>query len=115
MRKHRLKSSAGFTLIAAMAMIVILGIMAGAAAQSWQMLMKREREEELLFRGQQYMSALTKWYNGGVNYKTPPGNQPAPALQPTNNRVIKDFKDLEGKKVSFHTPGAGPSSSWRMK
>lgn len=22
---------------------------------------------------------------------------------------IKDFKDLEGKKVSFHTPGAGPS------
>jgi type II secretory pathway pseudopilin PulG len=92
MRRHRLKSSEGFTLIAAMAAVVIIGIMAGAAAQSWQMRMKREREEELMFRGTQYMSALKRWYN--PNLKTPPQNRPSQTLAATNVRPLRDIKDL---------------------
>jgi type II secretory pathway pseudopilin PulG len=88
---HRLKSSAGFTLIAALAAVVIIGIMAGTAAQSWTTFMKREREEELIFRGTQYMNAIKKWYN--PNLKTPK-NQPSMTLQPTNVRPLKRLDDL---------------------
>lgn len=78
-----LRSSEGFTLIAAMVTVVIMGIMLGAASQSWQMIMKREREEELLFRGQQIKDAITKWHNP----RTTPGVT-APA------RPLVDLKHL---------------------
>jgi len=57
-----LKSSAGFTYLAALVLVIVLGIMLGAAAQSWTMLMKREREAELLFRGRQIVDAIARWY-----------------------------------------------------
>jgi hypothetical protein len=41
--------------------------------------MKREREEELIFRGRQYKDAFTSWYKTGT------GIQPLP---------LKDLKDL---------------------
>jgi type II secretory pathway pseudopilin PulG len=74
-----LKSSRGFTYIGALVLVVILGIMLGAAAQSWTMVMKREREAELLFRGGQIRDALEKWY------KPVAGRQPVP---------LRDLKDL---------------------
>ena len=43
-------------------MVVILGIMLGSAVQSWTMIMQREREEELLFRGCQIRDAIARWY-----------------------------------------------------
>jgi type II secretory pathway pseudopilin PulG len=56
------KSSGGFTYLAALFMIMIMGIMLGAIGQSWSVLMKREREEELFFRGNQIKNAITAWY-----------------------------------------------------
>jgi Tfp pilus assembly protein PilE len=79
MRKNRLTSSAGFTFIAAMFLVVVMGIMLEAASQSWQTIMKREREEELLFRGSQIRSAIERWR------KPVPGRQIMP---------IRDLKDL---------------------
>lgn len=38
-----------------------MGIMLGAIGQTWQTVMKREREAELLFRGSQIKEAITKW------------------------------------------------------
>lgn len=55
-------SSAGFTYIAALMIVVVMGIMLGAAGQSWQMRMKREREAELLFRGLEYQRAIRRWH-----------------------------------------------------
>ncbi|MCM2356698.1 MAG: type II secretion system GspH family protein [Geobacteraceae bacterium] len=81
-----LKSSAGFTLIAAMVMVVVIGIMLGAASQSWQTLMKREREAELLFRGSQYRDALARWY------KPRPGQGGQPSTQQA--RSPNELKDL---------------------
>jgi hypothetical protein len=68
-----------------------LADMAGAAAQSWQMRMKREREEELIFRGTQYMSALARWYNKGTDpfQKKPPQLRAA-----TNGKLLKDLTYL---------------------
>jgi hypothetical protein len=73
-------SNRGFTYIAVLVMIVIMGIMLGAAGQSWQMIMRREREEELLFRGQQIKAAIERW------------NKPAPGRAQT--RQLSDLKDL---------------------
>jgi type II secretory pathway pseudopilin PulG len=76
---NMLKSSSGFTYIAVLVLVVVMGIMLGAASQSWTMIMKREREKELLFRGAQIRDAIDNWY------KLVAGRQPLP---------LKDLKDL---------------------
>ncbi len=79
-----LKSSRGFTYIAALMLVVVMGIMVGAAAQSWTMVMKREREKELLFRGKQIVEAIARWQNPPV-----PVGGVRPPVRPLN-----DLKDL---------------------
>jgi type II secretory pathway pseudopilin PulG len=77
------KSSAGFTYLAALVLVIVLGIMLGVAAQSWTMLMKREREAELLFRGRQIVEAIARWNNPTA----------APGVKPPV-RPLNDLKDL---------------------
>jgi hypothetical protein len=60
--------------------------MLGLTGHSWKMLMKREREKELLFRGSQIKDAIENWYN--KNY-TPPGGQKRQVVHP-----LMDLKDL---------------------
>ncbi len=79
MRANHLKSCAGFTFIAALMIVIVMGIMLGATAQVWQTVMKRDREEELLFRGSQIRDAVMKWR------KPRPGRQVFP---------IGDLKEL---------------------
>ncbi len=79
-----LKSSGGFTFIAVLVLVVIMGIMIGAASQSWTMLMKREREKELLFRGTQIVKAIARWQNPATA-----AGRVAPPVRPLN-----DLKDL---------------------
>lgn len=52
----------GFTYLLALMMVMVMGIMLGAAGQSWKTVMHREREEELLFRGTQIRNAIARWY-----------------------------------------------------
>jgi type II secretory pathway pseudopilin PulG len=75
-----LKSSPGFTYIAVLVLVVVMGIMLGAASQSWTMIMKRDREKELLFRGAQIRDAIESY-----RIKSGTGRQPMP---------LKDLKDL---------------------
>ncbi len=70
----------GFTYLTALMVIMVTGVMLGATGQAWQTIMKREREEELLFRGQQYRNAIERWY------KPRPGQHVATPL--------RDLKDL---------------------
>ena len=60
MKPNRLTSEQGFTYLAALVIVVIMGIMLAAAGRSWQMVMQREREKELLFRGSQLREAITR-------------------------------------------------------
>jgi len=67
---HRLtRSEAGFTFIAALIMVVVMGIMLGAIGQSVSVIMQREREKELIFRGLQYRDAIERWSKKGVPLK----------------------------------------------
>ena len=63
--RFRLKISNrnGFTFLTAIFMVMIIGVMLGLTGQSWTMIMKREREKELLFRGSQIKEAIENWYN----------------------------------------------------
>lgn len=81
------KYCGGFTYLAALFMIMIMGIMLGAVGQSWSALMKREKEEELFFRGTQYKNAITEWY-------TPrPGRHVATAPKSLDD-LLKDPRSL---------------------
>lgn len=80
MKANPLRSSAGFTYLMVLMVVLIIGIMLAAAGQSWKMIRDRELEEELLFRGGQYKDAITAWY------KPRPGQRPPPPLN--------DLKDL---------------------
>ena len=61
--KSAIRNRNGFTYIALLAAIVIIGITLGSAAKSWQNISQREKEEELLFRGSQYRMAIESYYN----------------------------------------------------
>ena len=52
----------GAVLLMLLVMVVIIGLTAGMAGQSWRSTLQREREAELLWRGQQYQQAITSYY-----------------------------------------------------
>ena len=53
----------GATLLTVLVLVVILGLTASMAGQSLGALMQREREAELLWRGQQFRQAIGSYYN----------------------------------------------------
>ncbi len=53
----------GAALLTLLVLVVILGLAATMASQSLRAIMQREREAELLWRGQQYRRALGSYYN----------------------------------------------------
>lgn len=52
----------GAILLLLMVMVVIMGLAAGMAGQSWRATMQRAREAELLWRGEQYQKAIASYY-----------------------------------------------------
>lgn len=79
-RQAALLSSGGFTYLAVLMLVMIMGIMLGAMGECWKMVMKREREEELLFRGNQIRQAIERW------------NKPMPGQHMA--LPLRDLKDL---------------------
>jgi len=61
--RSALRTSSGFTYIGLLAILVIIGISLGAAGKYWQNVMLRDKEEELLFRGDQYKQAIERYYS----------------------------------------------------
>jgi type II secretory pathway pseudopilin PulG len=77
----------GFTFLAALMIVVIMGIMLGLTGQPWKTIMQREREKELLFRGLQIRSAIAAWNARSV-------------VTPLNDLedLLKDKRSLQTKK-----------------
>lgn len=61
MNRKLLSSEKGFTFIAALFILMIMGIMLGMMGETWTMIMRRDREEELLFRGKQIKTAIARY------------------------------------------------------
>jgi type II secretory pathway pseudopilin PulG len=74
-----LRGQAGITFASVIFMVMIIGIMLAMSGKSWSRLMKREREEELLYRGTQIFRAISTWY------RQKPGQPPTP---------LRELKDL---------------------
>lgn len=53
----------GFTYIALLIFIAIMGVGLAATGEVWHMAMKREKEQELLFAGDQIRNAIIMYYN----------------------------------------------------
>jgi type II secretory pathway pseudopilin PulG len=56
------RNSHGFAYIALLVVIVVIGISLGAAGKYWSNVVLRDKEEELLFRGDQYRQAIELYY-----------------------------------------------------
>lgn len=108
MRPAILRTSAGFTYIGALVMVVILGIMAARAVTVWKTAIQREKETELIFRGMQYMDGLRHWYwpnglpkqtaqtaqNSAVQGAVIGSNPAYPGSLPNGVAGPKELKDL---------------------
>ena len=64
----------GATLIALLVLVAIIGVAAAITAQSWSTRIRREKEQELLFRGLAYKHAIESYER-----ITPAGASPFPA------------------------------------
>jgi len=56
------RNSHGFAYIALLVVIVVIGISLGAAGKYWRNVVLRDKEEELIFRGDQYRQAIELYY-----------------------------------------------------
>lgn len=86
---NRLKSESGFTYIAAIVMVTIMGVMLGAVGQTWSTIMKRERETELMFRGTQIVRAIERYQNSDR-----PANTQQNQQQNAPVRKLNELRDL---------------------
>ncbi len=83
----------GFVYIALLAALVIIGISLGAAGKYWQSVVLRDKEEELLFRGDQYRQAIERYYTA------------IPAIRqypPSIDDLLKDPRSPAGKRHLRH-------------
>jgi type II secretory pathway pseudopilin PulG len=55
-------NSRGFAYIALLVVIVVIGLSLGAAGRYWSHVVLRDKEEELLFRGDQYRLAIEQYF-----------------------------------------------------
>lgn len=58
-----LHNQRGLTLLMVLIVIVVMGLSLGVAGSTWKTIMQREREKELLFRGDQYRRAIESYYS----------------------------------------------------
>ncbi|MEJ2201161.1 MAG: type II secretion system protein [Desulfuromonadaceae bacterium] len=55
----------GTVLLYVLLAVTIMGLLAGIAGTSWKTVTQRAKEEELLWRGNQYRRAIAAYYNAG--------------------------------------------------
>jgi type II secretory pathway pseudopilin PulG len=83
-----LHNQRGATLMVVLLMMIIMGLAAGIAGNTWKNVMQKEREEELLFRGDQYRRAIESYYK--MAYAGAQG-----ALPKSVDELLKDPRSLQ--------------------
>ncbi len=67
---RRVSSKAGFTLIAVILAVFVMGIGLEGVSQSWRIRVQREKEEELLWRGRAIKWAIEQYYRNSPGGRT---------------------------------------------
>lgn len=93
-----LSGKSGFTYIGALIVVVVMGISLSTASRYWSTVVKREKETELIFRGDQIRRAIESYCK-----TTPGGKKP---------EYPKSLKDLV-KDPRFLTPRRHLRKSYR--
>lgn len=62
---------AGFTYLAMLLAVAVIGIGLAAAGQSWSTAAQRDREQELLFVGEQFRRAIRLYHRNSTDHATP--------------------------------------------
>ena len=108
------RREAGVLLVALMVGMTVMMILLTASAQSWTAVLKREREEELIFRGNQYINAL-KAYAGDHGGAFPTELKLLMEKGPKGNRYLRqEFGDPFDPKGKWNLLYLGPDgkSAW---
>jgi type II secretory pathway pseudopilin PulG len=79
----------GFTFIGVLVIMAVMLIALGAVSQVWHVVMQQEKEQELLFIGHQFRTAIGKYY-------TQSGNK-----YPLNLETLLETNDRSGRKVHY--------------
>ena len=108
-RTRKLTPEAGFSLAAVIVFTTILLVGLSEVVVNWQKAMQREREEELIFRGKQYIRAIGLWQ------RKFPGTLPTTidALLNTNNTrfLRKRWKDPITNSVEWRLIKMNPDGT----
>jgi type II secretory pathway pseudopilin PulG len=99
MRGERAPRDSGYILLGIIILLVILGISLVAAVPLWQKAVQREREQELIFRGYQYMQAIARY------------QQKYPGAYPPSVEVLVEQKFL---RKAYKDPMGGKDGEWNM-
>lgn len=84
-----IRSVRGFTYTGLLIVLIVIGISLGAAGKYWQNVVLRDKEEELLFRGDQYRIAIERYY-----YSLPG----RPQYPPSIDDLLQDGRTAVGKR-----------------
>jgi type II secretory pathway pseudopilin PulG len=96
---HGTEKDSGYILLGITILLVILGISLVAAAPLWQKAVQREREQELIFRGYQYMQAIERY------------QRKYPGAYPPSIEVLIEEKFL---RKAYKDPLGGKDGEWNV-
>ncbi len=93
----------GFSYAVLLIAVIVIALAAEVAVQTTSQVMKRDREDELLYRGDQYRRAIKSYYESGVGIKRYPPSLDDLLVDPRFQRrrhirqLYPDPMDREGK------------------
>jgi type II secretory pathway pseudopilin PulG len=99
MKSPQAPRESGYILLGITIILVILGISLVAAVPLWQKAVQREREQELIFRGYQYMQAIERY------------QRKYPGAYPPSVDVLVEQKFL---RKAYKDPMAGKNGEWNV-
>lgn len=90
----RIRREEGFTYLAMLFMVVVLGLTLSVTAELWQTSVKREKEAELLFVGTQYVEAIERYYASSPGLKVFPRKLEHLIEDPRQSTVTRHLRKL---------------------
>ena len=107
------KASAGYAMAALLVAMAVMAIMMSAAMPTWSHMIRREKEEELLFRGNQYARAINQYQRKYANAS--PATLDVLVEQRLLRKKFKDplspMKDGEFQMLYLSTRAGGPQGT----